>query len=347
MDLRSALNWRPPDDWVLRAVVIDSHAGGEPFRVFVDDVAEVPGDTVLERRRFARENLDHLRKFSMWEPRGHADMYGGWLGPATSDGADLSVLFLHNEGFSTMCGHGIIALAKVVLDTGILPATEPETVLRIDTPAGLVVATSTVEGGSVTSTGFRNVPSFVLDLDATVDVPGLGQVGHDLAFGGAFYAIVETAALGIGLDDARALIAAGRAIKDAITGSRSIDHPDDPDLDLGFLYGVIFTGPARVSGNHSRNVCVFADGEVDRSPTGTGISARLAVLHARDEVSNDEDVTIESIVGSEFTGRIVATTTVGERPAVIPEIRGSAHITGRAELWHDPSDELGQGFLLR
>lgn len=345
MDFRSGIDWRPPDGWILQAVVIDSHAAGEPFRVFIDGLEKIPGDTVLERRRFARDNLDHLRKFSMWEPRGHADMYGGWLGPPTSENGDLSVLFLHNEGFSTMCGHGIIALSKVVLDTGMLPATEPETVLRIDTPAGLVEATSTLDNGMVTSTRFRNVSSFVVELDAEVEIPGLGSVRYDLAFGGAFYAVVDGAAVGLGLDDAAALMAAGRAIKMAVMSAGPMDHPEDPEL--SFLYGVIFTGPAHKPGNHSRNVCVFADGEIDRSPTGTGVSARLAILHARNFVTVDEEITVESIVGSEFTGKVVETTTLRGIPAVVPEVRGSAHITGRAELWHDPSDELGRGFLLR
>lgn len=345
MDLRRARDWQPPDDWVLRVVVIDSHAGGEPFRVFIDDVAEIKGGTVLERRRYAQENLDHLRRFSMWEPRGHADMYGAWLGPPTTPGSDLSVLFLHNEGFSTMCGHGIIALTKVVVDTGMIPATEPETVLRIDTPAGLVEATATVEKGTVTATRFANVASFVVDLDAPVEVPGLGGVHYDLAFGGAFYAIVEAGPAGVDLGDAAEIISAGRAVKEAVIGSRPVQHPEDDDL--SFLYGVIFTGPALRKGNHSRNVCIFADGELDRSPTGTGVSARLAIMTARNEISPGEDVTIESIVGSEFTGRVIDNVVVGGRPAVVPEIRGTAHITGRAELWLDPADELGQGFLLR
>lgn len=345
MDLRSARDWRPPDDWEMSAVVIDSHAGGEPFRVFVDDFIEIPGETVLDRRRFAREKLDHLRRFSMWEPRGHADMYGGWLGRPTSEGSDLSVLFLHNEGFSTMCGHGIIALCKVVLDTGILPATEPETVLRIDTPAGTVEATSTLQDGVVTSTRFRNVPSFTLGLDASVAVPGVGTVTYDLAFGGAFYAIVDASMVGLALDDVSGLIAAGRAIKAAVVHAGAITHPHSDDL--SFLYGVIFTGPANDPGHHSRNVCIFADGEVDRSPTGTGVSARLAVLSARKEVSVGDEVIVESVLGSVFKGRVVDTAFVGEHPAVIPEITGSAHITGRAELWHDPTDELGRGFLIR
>jgi trans-L-3-hydroxyproline dehydratase len=345
MDLRSARDWRPPDDWVLRAVVIDSHTGGEPFRVAVDNDLEIPGETVLERRAYAMEHLDHLRKMLMWEPRGHADMYGGWVGPPVAADSDLSVLFLHNEGFSTMCGHGIIALAKVVLDTGILPATEPETVLKIDTPAGQIVSRSRVVDGVVTGTSFRNVASFAPDLDAVVDVPGLGQVKYDLGFGGAFYAYVDSDSVGVDLEDAPALIAAGRLIKGAVTANRPIVHPEHHDL--GFLYGVIFTGKASDPAHHSRNVCVFADGEVDRSPTGTGVSGRLAILFARGEVSVGEDVTVESIVGSTFTGRVVETTEVAGVPAVIPEIEGRAHIDGRAELWLDPTDELGTGFLIR
>jgi trans-L-3-hydroxyproline dehydratase len=344
MDLRSALDWRPPDDWVLRAVVIDSHAGGEPFRVVVDNDLEIPGETVLERRGYALDHLDHLRRLLMWEPRGHADMYGGWLGPPVEEDSDLSVLFLHNEGFSTMCGHGIIALSKVVLDTGILPAIEPETVLRVDTPAGQIVSRSRVVDGVVTGTSFRNVVSFA-DLDATVDVTGLGRVRYDLGFGGAFYAFVDSDSVGVDLDDAPALVSMGRLIKDAVTVSRPIVHPDHDDL--GFLYGVIFTGMARDPSHHSRHVCVFADGEVDRSPTGTGVSARLAILFARGEVSIGEDITVESIVGSTFTGRVVETTDVAGGPAVIPEIEGTAHITGRAELWLDPADDLGTGFLIR
>lgn len=344
MDLRRASIWQAPESWH-RLTVIEAHTGGEPFRVIVDGLPDLPGSTVLEKRRHAQENFDALRRAVMWEPRGHADMYGGWPGPPTSADGDLSVLFLHNEGFSTMCGHGIIALAKVVLDTGIFPATSPETVLLIDTPAGQVEATSLVEDTRVTSTRFKNVPSFVAGLDELVDVPGFGVVTYDLAFGGAFYAIVDASWIGLPLDEVTTLIAAGRSIKDAIAASRTISHPETEDL--GFLYGVIFTGPAVSHVNHSRNVCVFADGEVDRSPTGTGVSARLAVLHERGEVSVGESVTIESIVGSRFTGTIAATTTIRDHRAVIPEIEGSAHITGRGELWIDPDDALGKGFLVR
>lgn len=344
MNPTSALDWSPPSHWQ-RLVVIESHTGGEPFRVVVDGLPEIPGDTVLERRRHAREHLDDIRRAMMWEPRGHADMYGGWPGPPTSPDSEMSVLFVHNEGFSTMCGHGIIALSKVALDTGMLPLSGPETTIRIDTPAGQVTSVSEVVEGQVTSTRFRNVASFASDLDATVDVPGIGSVRYDLAFGGAFYAIVEAEEAGVSLDDVSGLIAAGRIIKQAVSSSRPIDHPDADDL--GFLYGVIFTGPPTDPTSHSRNVCVFADGEVDRSPTGTGVSARLAVLVERGEIGLDEPMTVESVVGSKFTGRAVDRSSVGAHGAVIPEIEGTAHITGKAELWLDPDDRLGGGFLVR
>lgn len=343
MDEHRGVEWSPPESWG-GVTVIDSHTGGEPFRVVVSGLPNIEGDTVLARRRFAQTHLDDLRKKLMWEPRGHADMYGGWIGPPMTPDADFSVLFVHNEGFSTMCGHGIIALCKVVLDTGISPVRGPETSLRIDTPAGPVEAVSTVEDGVVIETRFRNVPSFVSELDATVEVEGFGQVRYDLAFGGAFYAVVEAANLDLDLDDVAAITSAGRAIKHEIVATTQLSHPDEADL--GFVYGVIFTGPSRNTANHSLNVCVFADGEVDRSPTGTGVSARLAILHARTQIGIDEPVTIESISGSRFTGRIVEVLD-GQPPKVVPEVSGSAHLTGRAELWFDPDDRLGSGFLLR
>ncbi len=328
-------------------MVVDSHTGGEPFRVVVEGAPSIEGKTMVERRRFAQDHLDQLRRALMWEPRGHADMYGAFLGPPVAPDSDLSVLFLHNEGFSTMCGHGIIALAKVVLDTGVLPSQEPETTIMVDTPAGQIEATATLSRGTVKSVRFRNVPSFVIDLDNVVDVPGTGNVRYDLAFGGGFYAYVKASDLGLTLSPSSAahLIESGRAIKKAVVESRAIPHPTEPDL--GFLYGVIFVGPAENSGNHSRNVCIFADGELDRSPTGTGVSARLAIHHARGELGTGEEITIESIVGSIFTGRIVEVTDLGGVPAVIPEVSGTAHLLGRSELWIDPDDGLGGGFFVR
>lgn len=344
MDPTKALDWQPPGDW-RRLTVVESHTGGEPFRVVVEGLPDIPGDTVLERRRHASEFLDDLRKSLMWEPRGHADMYGGWIGPPVETDSDLSVLFLHNEGFSTMCGHGIIALTKVVLETGILPIGSGETTIRIDTPAGPVTATADTEGDSIGTVRFLNVPSFAADLDAIVQVPGYGEVRYDLGYGGAFYAYVEAAEVGLSLDDAAALVRAGRSIKRSVSEQRPVAHPDEPDL--GFLYGVIFTGPPVSQANHSRNVCIFADGEVDRSPTGTGVSGRLAILHARGVLALGDRISIESITGSEFGGRIVESSAVGDIDAIIPEISGSAHIVGKSELWIDPGDPLNPGFFIR
>lgn len=343
--LARAKQWAPPSHW-RRITTIDAHTEGEPFRVITGGFPELPGDSILARRRHVRENFDSLRTALMWEPRGHADMYGCIVTPPVSPGADLGVLFIHNEGFSTMCGHGIIGLTTVVLETGMFPLVAPETVLRIDTPAGLVTAHARVDKG-VRSVYFHNVPSFVAALDEVIDVPGLGPVHYDVAFGGAFYAFVQADEVGLTCAprDFRALIEKGMAIKRAVMESRAIRHPFEEDL--SFLYGTIFIGPPQPAGAHSRNVCIFAEGEVDRSPTGTGVSARLAIHHARGEIGIGERITIESLIGSRFHGRVVETTTFGPYPAIIPEVEGTAHIIGRNEFFIDPGDELRNGFILR
>jgi trans-L-3-hydroxyproline dehydratase len=331
----------------MRITAIDAHTGGEPFRVITGGFPDLSGDTLLARRRWVKEHFDHLRTALMWEPRGHADMYGCILTPPVTAGADIGILFMHNEGYSTMCGHGIIAITKVALETGLIPMKAPETRVRIDSPAGRITAHARVSNGEVRSVRFQNVPSFVVARDETVDVPGLGRVRYDIAFGGAFYAYVDAqdAAVRCIPDDFRPLIEKGMAIKRAVMATRGIAHPFEPDL--GFLYGTIFVGPPLGSGAHSRNVCIFADGEVDRSPTGTGVSGRLAIHHARGDVGLKEPIVVESIIGSRFTGRAIKTTTFGNYPAIIPEVEGSAHITGRQELLIDPTDTLRNGFILR
>jgi trans-L-3-hydroxyproline dehydratase len=339
-------NWTPPQDW-LKITTVDVHTAGEPLRVITAGFPDLPGATILARRRYARENLDHLRTALMWEPRGHADMYGCIVTPPVSPEADIGILFMHNEGYSTMCGHGIIGIAKVALETGLLPMTAPETTIRIDTPAGLVTACARVAAGQVQSVYFRNVPSFVLVLDETVNVPGLGQVRYDLAFGGAFYAYVQAEEVGVTCTpaDFRPLIEKGLAVKQAVMASRPISHPFEEEL--SFLYGTIFIGPPLGAGAHSRNVCVFAAGEVDRCPTGTGVGGRLAIHHARGEIDLDQSIVVESIIGTRFAGRIVATTTFGPYPAIVPQVEGTAHITGRHEFLIDPADPLRAGFILR
>ncbi len=341
------MEWTPPADWTL-VRTIDAHAEGEPLRVIVDGFPTPRGATMPARRCDAAARFDGLRRTLMWEPRGHADMYGCLLMPPVTPEADVAVLFLHNAGFSTMCGHGIIAVTTVLLETGLHPAEGPDTRLSIDTPAGLVRATARLVDGRVREVRFRNVPSFVLALDERVRVPGLGEIPVDLAFGGAFYAFVDADSVGLDLvpGEADRIVDTGRKVTAAVAEALPIAHPDGPDL--AFLYGTIFVGAARSDpARHSRHACVFADGELDRSPTGTGVSARLATLSARDLLPGGEWIEIESLIGSRFRGRVVARTTVGAHAAIIPEIGGRAFLTGRHEFWIDPADPWGGGFLVR
>ncbi|MCP5100519.1 MAG: proline racemase family protein [Chloroflexi bacterium] len=339
-------NWTPPDDW-MKITAVDAHTAGEPLRVITGDWPALPGDTILAKRRYAKSHQDWLRTALMWEPRGHADMYGAIVTePVTPDG-DLGVLFIHNEGFSTMCGHGIIGLAKVGLDTGFIDKPGDTPVIKMDTPAGRVTAFAERVNGRVSQVAFHNVPSFVYALDQMVDVPGIGQVRYDVAFGGAFYAFVQAADMGLGLDNAhfRQLIDVGMRIKRAVMESLPLNHPFEADL--GFLYGTIFVGGPHDPAHHSRNVCIFADGEVDRCPTGTGVSARAALHFARGESGLHEPFVVESILGTCFTGEVVEITKFGNFDAVVPQVTGSAYITGINTLLIDPDDPLRDGFILR
>lgn len=338
--------WQPPDDWQL-ITTIDAHTAGEPLRVIVEGFPTLPGDTILAKRRYAHEQWDHLRRALMWEPRGHADMYGCIVTePVTPDGT-LGVLFLHNEGFSTMCGHGVIGLAVVALATGMVRVPGEPAVIKMDTPAGRVTAYATRERGRVTTVYFHNVPSYVFALDQVVNVPGVGQVRYDVAFGGAYYAFVQADELGVQLDvaNARTLIDVGMRIKQAVMAALPLTHPFDPDL--AFLYGTIFVGAAHNPAHHSRNVCIFAEGELDRSPTGTGVSARAALHFARGEIGLNEPFVVESILGTTFIGSVHAATPFGPYQAVIPQVEGMAYICGRNQLLIDPTDPLRHGFLIR
>jgi proline racemase len=334
------LNWTPPDHWT-RITAIDMHTGGEPLRVLVSGLPPIEGVTVLEKRRYFREHYDHIRTGTMWEPRGHADMYGAVI--TSSVDADFDVFFLHNEGYSTMCGHAIIALTKLAFETGLVPHSQ----MTINVPAGKIHASATVEDGKVQEVSFRNVPSFVYLRDQRVLVPELGLVRFDVAYGGAFYALVSAESLKLQVvpDEVNRLIDYGRRIKQAVMESFAIEHPFESEL--GFLYGTIFTGSPQNETHHSRNVCIFADGEVDRSPTGSGVSARAALHHARGELLLNEKITIESIVGSTMSVEVVETTRYGDYDAVIPEVSGTASFVGRNEFWFDPDDPFRDGFILR
>jgi trans-L-3-hydroxyproline dehydratase len=285
----------------------------------------------------------------MWEPRGHYNMNGCELTPPVTPEADLGVLFMHNEGYSTMCGHGVIALITALIEAGAVAPKGSQTPINLDTPAGLVQAVAHLgEDGHVARVAFQNVPSFLYARDLSIDLPRVGQVTVDIAFGGAFYAVLPAARVGLTVtpEQTAQLVAAGEAIKRAVNAALEIRHPFETDL--GFLYGTILVGPPEDPAHHSRNICVFANAEVDRSPTGTGVSARLAQHHARGELVPGETIVVESILGrhSTFSGRVAGAAQVGSYAAVVPEIGGTAFITGRHEFIISPGDSVGQGFLL-
>jgi len=328
---------------------LDAHTGGEPLRLIMRGFPEPEGATMLERREWLREHHDDLRTAIMLEPRGHADMYGALLTRPERPESDAGVLFMHNEGYSTMCGHGVIALATLIFEHELLKTRRADEIL-LDTPAGPVRARADVDRRQgqhprVRSVRFENVPSFVLHGGVPVRVGGR-DLGADVAFGGAFYAIVDSEAAGIPvaanrLDDLRR---AGMAIKEAVEGAVRVEHPLEPAL--RGLYGTIFTAPPSDERSDLRNVAIFADAEVDRSPCGTGTCAVMAVLAAMGLLGPEQTFTHESIIGSRFTGRMVGEITVGELPAIVPEIQGDAFVTGRHTFYLDDRDPLRRGFRL-
>ena len=308
---------------------VDYHTGGEPFRIVTGGVDPLPGSRILDKRRHAAEHLDHVRRLLVYEPRGHADMYGCFVTEPEDDGADLGVVFFHNAGYSTACGHGTIALVTWAIESGRVSG--PEVV--VDAPSGRLTTVAQLDNDRVVSVRFRNVPSFVHARD-------LEAAGRrvDIAFGGAFYASLPER---VEPGELPRLIALGRAIKADLEREHEVVHPREPELHD--VYGVIFWQEEGEEPLTQRNVTVFADGEVDRSPCGSGTSARLALLHGEGRLATGEPLRHLSIVGSEFTGRVVDESPEG----VVTEVEGSAHLTGRHEFVLDPHDELGEGFLLR
>ncbi|HEV2581486.1 MAG TPA: proline racemase family protein [Ktedonobacteraceae bacterium] len=341
-------NYTPGKDaTVIRT--LDVHAGGEPLRIVTGGMPELPGATILARRRYMQEHYDHIRRALMWEPRGHYDMYGCLLTSPVTPEADLGVLFMHNEGYSTMCGHGIIGLVTALLETGAIPSKGQHTAVNLDTPAGLVRATAHLDDGHISSVSFLNVPSFLYTRDVALDVADYGRLTIDIAFGGAFYGFLAVEQVGLQVKPlyTAELVKANEAITSAINAQLPVVHP--LEADLSFVYGTIFTDLPEDPAHHSRNCCVFANGEVDRSPTGTGVSARVALHAAKGEIADDQVIHIESILGAKsvFSGCIAEQTHVGKYDAVVPEISGRAFITGQHEFIIDPSDELGRGFLVK
>ncbi len=335
---------------------LDLHTAGEPLRIIRNipevagkDVLDVPGDSILAKRRWAQTHLETMRCQLMLEPRGHADMYGAILTPPVTPDGDVGVLFLHNEGFSTMCGHGIIGIVKAGLDRRLYQPADISDI-RIDTPAGRVVAAAHFQGDKVATVSFRNVPSFMLADRLKVDLGDGLVINAALAFGGAFYAYVDSSEVGLSLqpDQYPSIVSWGKRIKQAFMQQHSIQHPAG-EQDLNFLYGTIFVEP--VAGQPypqiSRNVCVFAEGEVDRSPTGTGVSGRAAIHHARGDIDLGETISIQSIVDSAFSVRCLSEADINGVTGIVPEVSGQAFITGEHHFLLDQSDIFLNGFLLR
>jgi proline racemase len=326
----------------------DYHTAGEPFRIVTGGVDPIPGKTILEKRRYAAQHLDHIRQLLVFEPRGHADMYGCFVTDAEDADADLGVVFFHNDGYSTACGHGTIALVTWALESGRLPGTDGGNRVIVDAPSGRLETVAMVEGDRVSRVRFRNVPAYVHASGLAVDLEG-GRLTCDIAFGGAFYASVRAEDVGSKVTprDLPRLIELGREIKHAVEAGMEVVHP--VIAELRDVYGVIFYEELedRDGQLHQRNVTIFADGEVDRSPCGSGTSARLAILDASGQLASGSTLVHESIVGTTFDARVVGKASVGRHPAVVTEVEGSAHLTGHHQFVLDGHDKLGTGFLLR
>lgn len=328
--------------------VVDYHTAGEPFRIVVAGAPELEGSTVLDRRDFAAKEADDIRRLLVNEPRGHADMYGGFVTPPNDDGADLGVVFFHKDGYSTACGHGTIALVTWAIESGLVQSDGTSSHVVVDTPSGRLEAAAVVSGSRVTAVSVVNVPSYVSGRYIPAQVAD-DVVGVDIAYGGAYYASVSAKDVGLAVspDNVSQFIALAREIRTVLDTNEAVEHPTDHRL--SGLYGTVFyedrDPPER--GLRQRNVTVFADGEVDRSPCGSGTSARLALLDSSAQLARGDTLIHESIIGTIFTGRVVGDDTVGGIHGVRTEIRGSAYRTGTATFTVDENDPLGLGFQLR
>ena len=324
---------------------VDSHTEGMPTRVIVGGVGVLPGATMNDRRLYVMNEADDLRTLLMYEPRGHSSMSGAILQPPTRPDADWGVVYIEVSGCLPMCGHGTIGVATVLVETGMVEVVEPVTTIRLDVPAGLVEARVHVEGGRAKAVTIRNVPSYVVGLDRTVHVPGVGEVTYDLAFGGNFYAIVPIERLGIPFErnEKQRMLDVSLAMMEAINATGMPVHPENPAIRE--CHHVYLEAPGS-DARHSRHAMAIYPGWFDRSPCGTGTSARMAQLHARGELALDTDFVNESFIGTTFTGRLVEETTVAGIPAVVPTITGRAWVTGTAQYILDPDDPFPAGFLL-
>lgn len=347
--LKNLHEWVAPS-YGLKIETIDAHAAGQPLRLILSGLPPLRGRNLLERWRYARQHFDHIRRALIFEPRGHAEMYGCILTPPQRSDSHFGALFVHRGGFSPMCGHGVIALTTILLESGIVDMKAPETRIKIDTPAGLVRCYGHIEDDRVRKVFFENVPSFAVAENEEIDVPEFGaKVKFDVAYGGAFFAFVDAASIGLDCvpENAARIQQAGTAILRAINERLTFKHPVEEDL--GFLYGIVFTDKPvrrRTGMADTRQVTVFSEGCVDRSPTGMAICARLALMAERGQSRQGQQLTVEGILGHAFTGRIVAQVEDHGTPACIVEIEGRAWVTGRHTFFLDSEDPCLEGFLL-
>ncbi len=331
----------------LRTVTtVESHTEGMPTRVVTSGVETIPGSTMFERRQYFLKNMDYIREWLMYEPRGHSAMSGAILQPPTRPDADWGVLYIEVSGCLPMCGHGTIGVATVLVEKGLVNVVEPVTTIRLDTPAGLVTVDVAVKNGKAEKVTLTNVPSFSMGLDQIVEVPGFGKITYDMAFGGNFYAIIPIER--IGLEFVRAngqkILEAGLAISDAINEQNRPIHPENPEINV--CHHIDFIAPGSDGPMHWKNAMAIHPGWFDRSPCGTGTSARLAQMVARGLFTDDDVLMNESWIGSRFEGRVLEHTTVGGLPAIVPTITGRAWVMGEATWTLDPEDPFPQGFLL-
>lgn len=331
---------------ICTVTTVESHTEGMPTRVVTSGVEVIPGETMFERRRYFMENMDDIRKWLMYEPRGHSAMSGAILQPPTRADADWGVLYIEVSGCLPMCGHGTIGVATVLVEKGLVNVVEPVTTIRLDTPAGLVKVDVLVKDGKALNVTLTNVPSFSLGLDQVVDVPGFGKVIYDMAFGGNFYAIIPIERIGMEFkrENGQKLLNAGLAISKAINSQNRPIHPENSDIEI--CHHIDFIAPGDQGKLHWRNAMAIYPGWFDRSPCGTGTSARLAQMVARGELSEGDVLINESWIGSKFEGRVVGRTTVGNLPAIIPTITGRAWLMGESTWTLDPTDPFPAGFLV-
>jgi len=328
-------------------VTVESHTAGEPTRIIIGGIPRVPGRNMMEQKEYFRQNLDFLRTALMQEPRGHRDMFGAFLVAPCNDEADLGVVFMDSDGYADMCGHGSLGTMTMAVETGMVEAVEPITKVNLDTPAGLVRGEVAVRNGSVESATLHNVPSF-LYKSISLRVPEIGKVPVDIAFGGNFYALVSAEDIGIeiGLKNSAELTRAGVMIKETVNREIKIEHPEKPEINQ--VFGTrIYDGKPTHPEAQVRNFMVLGDGYVDRSPCGTGTSAHIAMLYAKEQLKLNESVVHESIIGTTFSARASAEVMVGDYQAILPEITGRAFITGMCTWAIDPADPVKYGFLLR